>query len=329
MIERERLAIDVARRYYLENESMPDLAEAFGVSRSTISRLITLARERDWVRVEIVDPEGHETDAVRYLRERFSLASIVSVPTRPNVNMVDAVGRRAAECLLQAVGDHQTIGVAWGTTTGSVAAWLRPTARIGCTVVQLNGAGSPKDLEVDYSVHILGQFCAAWNAAAAHFPVPAFFDNADTRTALWEERSIRRVLRIQRTCDVAIFSVGSTEADPPSRVYAAGYLSAADRKQLDADGAVGDIATHFYDRNGATRNIHLNERASGIPPDRLRQIPKRYCIAAGTGKTEALAGALRGGYVTTLIADSALLDAVAEACRSDDGDPAQRRPVGG
>lgn len=317
MIERERLACDIARRYYLDNESMPDLAGAFGVSRSTISRLITLARERGWVRVEIVDPEGHESDAVRYLQGRFDLVSIVSVSMRPNVNMVERVGHRAADCLGQAIKDHQTIGVAWGTTTGAVAARLRPTDRIGCTIVQLNGAGSLKDFEVDYSVHILGQFCAAWNATAAHFPVPAFFDNADTRAALWEERSVRRVLRIQRACDVAIFSVGSTDADPPSRVYAAGYLSPADRRQLAADGAVGDIATHFYDRNGATKEIHLNERTSGLPPDRLRRIPERYCIAAGIGKTEALAGALRGGYVTTLIADSALLDAVAGACRSD------------
>lgn len=313
MIKRERLAIDVARRYYLENETTPDLAKAFGVSRSTISRLITLARERDWVRIEIVDPEHHQTAAVRSLRTRFNLSSIVSVPTRPDVNMVDHVGHRAADYLGQAIKDHQTIGVAWGTTTGAIASSLRPSARIGCTVVQLNGAGSPKDLEVDYSVHILGQFCAAWTASATHFPVPAFFDDPATRTALWKERSIQRVLRIQRACDVAIFSVGSTEAVPPSRVYAAGYLSVADRRQLAADGAVGDIATHFYDRDGATRKIHLNERASGLPPARLRRIPERYCVAAGIGKSEALAGALRGGYVTTLIADSVLLDAVAEA----------------
>lgn len=314
MAGRERLAVEVARRYYLDDESMPDLANAFGVSRSTISRLITLARQRGWVRISIVDPDAHETDAARYLRERFDLASVISVVTKPNVDMVDVVGRRAADSLTEVISDHQTIGVAWGTTTGAIASWLRPTNRIGCTVVQLNGAGSPKDLEVDYSLHILGQFCTAWNATAAHFPVPAFFDDPDTRTALWEEHSIKRVLRIQRSCDVAIFSVGSTEANPPSRVYAAGYLTPADRRQLTADGAVGDIATHFYDRDGHTKGIHLNRRVSGLPPHRLRQIPERYCIATGKGKTEALAGALRGGYVTTLIADSALIDSAAGIC---------------
>lgn len=317
MIERERLAIEVARRYYVDNEAMPDLATAYGVSRSTISRLITLARERDWVRIEIIDPDAHEPESVHSLRERFGLASITSVTVRPNVRDLDLVGHRAAELLGSMITDHQAVGVAWGTTTGAVAAWLRPAPRVGVTVVQLNGAGSPTDLEVDYSIDILGRFCEAWNASAVHFPVPAFFDRADTRTALWQERSIKRVLRIQCQCDVAVFSVGSRKADPPSRVYAAGYLSTADRRELDDDGAVGDIATHFYDRNGASEQIHINQRASGLPPEGLRRIPRRVCVAAGIGKIDALAGALRGGYVTDLVADSELLDGVATACRLD------------
>jgi deoxyribonucleoside regulator len=314
---RERMAVELARRHYLDDESMSDLATVFGISRSTVSRLITLAHERHWVRITIVDPDHHETESARYLRERFDLHSVVAVAQGATADVVDAVGRRAAELLLATIEDHQTVGVAWGTTTRAVAAWLGPTDRVGCTVVQLNGAGSPEDLAVDYSMHILGQFSSAWNATVVYFPVPAFFDSADTRTALWKERSIRRVLRAQRSCDVAVFSVGSTNAQPPSRVYAAGYLSTAERRQLQADGAVGDVATHFYDGTGRTDRIHMNARASGIRPDALRKIPERCCVAAGVGKTEALAGALRGGYVTTLIADTALIDSAAAACRAD------------
>jgi DNA-binding transcriptional regulator LsrR (DeoR family) len=317
-LERERIAVEVARRYYIENEPMADLARAFDVSTSTISRLISLARDRGWVRIEVLDPDAHETESVRYLRNRFSLDAIVSVPTRPATDMGDAVGRRAAEILTEQIVDNLTIGVAWGTTTASIATHLRPTTRIGCTAVQLNGAGSLRDLELDYAIHILGQFCSAWNATAILLPVPAFFDNATTRDALWKERSIERVLEVQRSCDVAIFSVGSTSADRPSRVHTAGYLSEADRDQLAADGAVGDIATYFYDREGNTEGIRLNERASGLPLDILRQIETKYCVAAGIGKADALAAALRGGYVNRLIADSTLIDAVATLCRRDE-----------
>jgi DNA-binding transcriptional regulator LsrR (DeoR family) len=335
-LERERVAVEVARRYYLENEAMAELAKAFDVSTSTISRLIALARDRGWVRIEVLDPDSHETESVRFLRQTFALDAIVSVPTRPATDMGDAVGRRAADILTQEITDNLTIGVAWGITTASIATHLQPTALVGCTAVQLNGAGSLRDLELDYAIHILGQFCSAWNATAVLLPVPAFFDNAATRDALWKERSIERVLEVQRSCDVAVFSVGSTSADRPSRVHTAGYISEADREQLAADGAVGDIATYFYDRDGNTERIRLNERASGLPLDILRDISTKYCVAAGIGKADALAAALRGGYVNRLIADSTLIDAVATLCRHDqaagpvapasagDGEPAAR-----
>jgi DNA-binding transcriptional regulator LsrR (DeoR family) len=314
-VARVRLAVEVARRYYLEDEAMAELATAFDVSTSTISRLIALARDRGWVRIEVLDPATHETDSVRFLRAEFDLDAIVSVPTRPATDMADAVGRRAAEVLTQEIVDNLTIGVAWGTTTAAIASHLKPTTLTGCVAVQLNGAGSLRDLELDYAIHILGQFCSAWNAAAVLLPVPAFFDNAATRDALWKERSIERVLEVQRSCDVAVFSVGSTSADRPSRVHTAGYLSESDRAQLATDGAVGDIATYFYDRDGSSQGIRLNERASGLPLDILRQVSAKYCVAAGVGKADALAAALRGGYVDRLIADSSLIDATATLCR--------------
>ncbi|MDY7100133.1 MAG: sugar-binding domain-containing protein [Actinomycetota bacterium] len=315
--ERERLAIDVARRYYLDDESMPDLAESFGVSRSTISRLIALARERGWVRIEVLGPDTHQSDAVRFLRETFHLEEVVSVPSRPTTDMISVVGRRAADVLSAAMTNHATIGVAWGETTAAIASNLRLTDLVGCTVVQLNGAGSPHDLGVDYAIHILGQFSNAWNATAVLFPVPAFFDDPATRDALWRERSVQRVLDIQHRCNVAVFSVGSMAADHPSRVYRYEYLDAADRRQLQADGAAGDIATYFFDAHGETAGVRLNERASGLPLEDLRRIANRYCVVAGVGKADALAGALRGGYVTHLIADSAVLDAAAAICRGD------------
>jgi DNA-binding transcriptional regulator LsrR (DeoR family) len=118
------------------------------------------------------------------------------------------------------------------------------------------------------------------------------------------------VREIQMSCDIAVFSVGSTSADVPSRVYAGGYLRPEDRRQLQADGAIGDIATYFFRADGTAAGIRLNDRASGLPLDRLSEIPVRFCVAAGDGKTEALLGALTGGYVTHLVADEALINRV-------------------
>ena len=315
MRDRERLAIQVARLYYIEQVPMPEIAREFDISSSTVSRLISLARGRGWVRFIIDDPEEHQSEPVRRLKTEFGLQSVTEVPVRKGTDMTEAVGRRAAEILNREIGNYQTIGIAWGTTTAAIAAHLSPNPRAGCTVVQLNGAGSPTDLEIDYAIHIIGQFCTAWDARAVLFPVPAFFDDPMTRTALWKERSVRHVLEIQRSCQIAIFSIGSIEADRPSRVYTGGYLTATDTRQLADDQAIGDIATYFFDDRGQTADIELNQRASGLPLDELRDIQAKYCVAAGTGKAAALASALKGGYIDHLVADTRLLEATADEVR--------------
>jgi deoxyribonucleoside regulator len=315
--DRDELALEVARRYYLDNETTPELAEAFNVSRSTISRLIASAREHGWVKIEVANPNAQHDGHTRFLKERFGLRTLLSVPARRDIDMTDIVARRAAALICQNMTNHRTIGVAWGVTMAAVASYITPLDLVGCTVVQLNGAGSQRDLQVDYSLQILHQFSGCLNASAIVFPVPAFFDNAKTRDALWMERSIDSVRKVQMSCNVALFSIGSMNANRLSRVWADQYLDATDRSHLVKDRAAGDIATYFFDADGNSEGIRLNHRASGLPIDRLRDIEEKYCVVAGVGKANALAGALRGGYVNHLVADSALLEVVADLCRHD------------
>ncbi len=252
--------------------------------------------------------------------ERFNLSVAIAVPESRPAAALGAVTHRSRSELARLVYDGCTVGVAWGTTMSALAGDLPPLVASQSTVVQLNGAGSVTDLGLSYAGDILAQFARAWHATTLVFPVPAFFDHASTRDALWRERSIQRVRSVQRACDLAVFSVGSTTAQIPSRVYQTGYVSADDRAHLEREGAVGDIATNFFRADGSFDGIALNSRASGLPLDELRQIPTRLCVASGTGKASAVAAALRGGYITHLIADLPLMAAIEELTRDDESD---------
>ena len=69
-----------------------------------------------------------------------------------------------------------------------------PARRIpGLTIVQLNGASDPMQ-EGPSAGQMLSRMGAALGARTIGFPVPAFFDQAATRRAMWSERSIKRIL---------------------------------------------------------------------------------------------------------------------------------------
>jgi deoxyribonucleoside regulator len=120
---------------------------------------------------------------------------------------------------------------------------------------------------------------------------------------MWRERSIRRVIDLQSTMDVALFGLGSPFASVPSRVYIGEYLEPADYASLSASKVVGDVATVFYREDGSTDDIPMNDRGSGPSLDILRRAARRVCVVAGVSKLPALRGALAAGIITDLIVD--------------------------
>jgi len=235
----------------------------------------------------------------------FGVRSLV-VPVRVGASeaeRLDEVARVAARLLMDLFDDEMILGVAWGTTVSAVARALGRKPTRGGTVVQLNGAANTVTSGVDYASTIITAFGAAFDAEVRHFPVPAFFDYAATREAMWRERSVQRVLSVQRRADIALFGVGALGGQVPSHVYSAGYLDEADLAALYAAGAVGDVCTVFLREDGSHRDIEINRRATGPTPAELARIPRRLCVVAGEAKLRPLLAAMRAGAVTDLVVD--------------------------
>ena len=179
-------------------------------------------------------------------------------------------------------------------------------------VTNLNGASDPVH-EGPSAGRMLSRMGASLGARTIGFPVPAFFDQAATRRAMWSERSIKRILAVARAARLAVFGVGTLESGSgalPSQVYAGGHLTRADLAVARREGVVGDVCTVLLRGDGTWGDIDLNARATGPTPVRLARIPRRLCVVAGTGKARACVAALRARVATDLVVDDATARAV-------------------
>lgn len=286
---------------------MAAIGRELGVSRSTVSRLITFARASGLVEIKISTPLGRAPEIEQAFADRYNIRAHV-VPVSESVGdleRLDRVAVFAGRLLTSFFESDMVMGVAWGTTVSAVSRRLAPKRTHNSHIVQLNGAANTRTTGVSYTSDIIRAFADAYDALPQGFPVPAFFDFPETRQFLWRERSIERVLELQSRMDLAVFSVGVMGGSVPSHVYSAGYLEPSDRIALERDGVVGDIATVFLRSDGSYDRIALNDRSSGPSLDRLAAVPRRLCIVAGESKMEALTAALRGGLVTDLVIDDA------------------------
>ncbi|WP_170146419.1 sugar-binding transcriptional regulator [Meiothermus granaticius] len=242
----------------------------------------------------------------RAIQDNYQLKAVHTVPVPDNASEADALERVATFAgahLNTLVLPGTTLGVAWGTTLAAISRHLIPQPTPNVAIVQLNGSGNTANISNLHISEVILQLAQNYGAKAHLFPVPAFFDYPQTKTALWRERSVKQTIDLQHQADVLLYSVGALHAEVPSYVYAAGYLEDQDVAELTRQGVVGDIATVFFRADGSFKNIPINRRASGPDLSPCRRVTHAVCVIAGRSKLEALKGALAGGLLNQLIVD--------------------------
>ncbi|WP_040161502.1 sugar-binding transcriptional regulator [Nigerium massiliense] len=314
MSDRYEQMYDAAMRYYIQGETMDTIARGLGVSRSSVSRLLSQARARGLVRIELAEHSGSRSPVALKLSEHFGIeVHLVNVGEGARLNArFERVSRHAATLLNSVVADDQLVGVAWGVTMTHIARYVEPRPLTGVTIVQMNGSTNRFDSASPYVGAIMQSIGEKYGARVALFPVPAFFDYPDTKSAMWRERSIMRVLDLQRRLDVAIFGVGSLHGGVPSHVYTAGYLDSDELAVIERQGAVGDVCTVLLREDGSYNDIAFNDRATGLTPRELQKVPRRICVVPDPRRAPALLGALRAGVATDLVCDDMTARAVAD-----------------
>jgi deoxyribonucleoside regulator len=307
-------AIRAARMYYYQGMTSGAIAREMNLSRSSISRLISFAREKGYVDIRILDPIEQPLVLEKEILDYYPVQKVHVVPVPEIVGEAEWLERSAqfaAKYLNTLFDSNMILGVAWGTTLSAISRYLQPKATYNSQVVQLNGAGNTKSMGIEYASEIIMRFATSFQARAHLFPVPTFFDYASTKNALWKERSIQRILQLQQEADLLLFSIGAVNAGVPSHVYAGGYLEESDLQAIRHNQIVGDIATVFFREDGSFENIALNQRTSG-PDLTLFREKHSLCVVSGLAKVRGLHAALQGQFITELIVDEPTARALSE-----------------
>jgi deoxyribonucleoside regulator len=302
---RTAAVLRAAEMYYLEQKTMDTIAEVLGVSRATVSRMISEARTSGLVEITVHRDRRAAATLERLIAERYHVDVTVVAPPE-NATDTDRVRHAAAQAgtvLRASLAPDLSITVAWGATVATMARSLSPGVVPGLQIIQMSGAGNTFSSGAEYAAGTLGRFGAAFGARVHHFPVPAFFDKASAREALWNERSVQRILRLQERANLAVFSVSALDARIPGHLYRAGYLQRDDLRELLDRGVVGELGTVFLRADGSSDSIQLNARSSGLRIETLKRIRRRLCVAVGAAKAPIIRAALCASAITDLVVD--------------------------
>jgi DNA-binding transcriptional regulator LsrR (DeoR family) len=287
---RIRLA-EAAQRYYVDGWSQDQVADLLQTSRSNVSRLLDSARREGVVRFVIDHPLRRHPALERTITDRFGVRrAIVVAEADPSL---DLVGRTAATTVLRQIEDGSTIAIGWGRTVESVIDNIESDRPLDVEVVQVGG-----DLAMAPSAsghELVKRMADRLGGRHRFLHAPALVASESVAAELLADEHIGRGLALAGNAELALIGIGLPGVGFAEKAVSDSYTG--DRRPAAV------VCARLIDEHGEELPGPLSRRVIAIGLEDLRRIPETIGVAAGTEKGTAIAAALGGGFIDTLICD--------------------------
>lgn len=293
------LMIKVSELYYIHEMTQLQIANRLRISRVKVSRILTNAKKRGIIEININYPIDNCVKLERKFETFFNLkeALIISNKYKSREIIYNEVTRIAAKYLLKIIQNGDVLGVSWLRTLSQMSNYIKYSGK-KVDIIQMLGNLGSNDISTDEVVRRLSN---AFNGKHYFLPAPAIVDNEKIKNTIMSDSSITQVFRKMKTITVAIVGIGNLIKE--STFVTSGYLKKSDIDFLRKSNSVGDICGRFFDEKGNVNDTCFNRRVIGIDLEQLKKIPYVIGIVSGTQKAIAILGALRSGVLDVLITD--------------------------
>ncbi|BBO30476.1 hypothetical protein PLANPX_0088 [Lacipirellula parvula] len=292
-----------ARLYYVDGILQNQIAKMVGVSQAKVSRMLAVARDRGLVRITVPEYEPRERELEAELVSAYQLKMAIVVRKVAGQSVADlrnTLGYFAGPIVAATLAPYGTLAVAGGRTLQSLTdAMSRGPGPIRPVVVQAMGNvdSTPGSYDASEIARTLAQ---PWGGVYLTLNTPAFAPTAAVGKQLLELKDTRDVFERLAAAETALVGVGNLQN---SVFIERNILQQKDIQELHRAGAVGEILGRFYDENGVECQTSYRQRVLSLPLEKLRAIPNVVAAIAGSDRTAAIRGALRGGILKSIVID--------------------------
>lgn len=305
----------VARMYYLDGMAQAEIADLYQISRSTVSRMLSAARDQGIVRISVNAYDPRHADLEGEMKAAFGLQRAIVVRSVPG--QIAATRREIAHYAAPEVCKWllpgKRVGLTGGRSLGEVVRTIPHQAgRESIGIYQLMGAvaTTPGLNEPGELTRALGNRV---NGRVYMLNVPAYVRNAGARDSIAQHDQVRAMWRMFGKLHQAFIGVGCVDN---SMFVDHGVLSKPIQRELAKRGAVAELCGRFVDANGREVDHPLRERVLSIELSVLRSIPEVVAVTSGSHRGAALHAVLANGLATSVVVDSGCAEAVLAYRRS-------------
>lgn len=293
----------VAYYYYKVGLTQDAIAKKLKISRQRINRIVSACVRLGIVKITIEGLEQCNLELEANLEQKYGLREARIIDSVNEADLIETLGAEAGNWLKSFVSSGDIIGVTRGRATAKMVENLHVSSlnTENLTVTQLIGSGKESETQmgVDNMVYRLAE---KLHAKAEILYAPVIVASDEAKKAYMEDVFCKETYSVMKNCTIAVVGIGTAQSQWKHMV--ALYDKDDAEQSRWAENVVGEVCTHFYDKDGNEVEPPFRNRIISIALKDYKNIPLRVGIAGGAEKVDAIRAALTGGYINALITDA-------------------------
>lgn len=307
--------IKVARLYHTHGMRQTDIAERLKISQSRVSRLLSQAEDASIVRTVVAVPPDIHAELEEQVEQKYAVSEVhvVDVVSEDSAELNRDLAHAMATLLQDVTIDVPTIGfTSWSQTLRLMVEALQPMRTHTKHVVEMLGDLGPPDLQHD-AARMTQRLATLTGGQPVYLRTPGVASSIELKEMLVARDPYARLaLEMLDSLDLALVGIGACEVDPALR-SGDHFFTDEQFAAMRERGAVGEVCLHFLDADGNPVPGELDELVVGATREQIRNARRRWAVAGGRRKHEAVRAALRGGWVDVLVTDTATAEFLARS----------------
>lgn len=306
--ERKKMLSKVAYLYYIEGKSQSEIATEIGIYRTTISRMLTEAKNKGIVKIEIENFDSRLFKLEEFVKEKYNLKGLEIIANQvdePLSDLEQRLAKSAARIVHDLLADGMKVGFSWGRSLSLLVEQINSRRLNGVKFFPLSGG--PSHIHASYHVNTLIYKMADKFHGDCHFINSIIVqENKETADSILSAKYFEDLRLSWQNLDLAVIGIGGyTRGESPQWFD---MLTKQDIKELELSKAVGEICCRFFSNTGMpVSERNLQKRVISIALEELKRVPNRVSLAYGEKKAQAILSVLKAGYVNHFVTDESTI----------------------
>lgn len=298
-----RLISRILSMYYLENINQAEIGQELGLSTAKVNRMLKQARNQGLIEIRLHTPFQHLFELERKLEKYTHLQEAVVIPklAADDEMTLQRLGKAAANYFLEHLHDGDVVCLSGGEAIFNLVNAIETDRRYDvCVIPSIGGVQGRHYADVNY---LAAELAKRIGGISYELHAPAIVDTTFERDALFSLRHVKEIIDMARRATIALVGVGSLIPETSSYFQFTAMSQNEMHNIIEKNHGVGQVLAHVFDIEGAECAQEYSDRLIGMNLEDLKKIPMVIGIAGLGHKVSSVYGALRGGFIKTLVTD--------------------------